>query len=108
MEDIISKELLSEVLGFKIEDFLVEKNKVEYCYLTVPAMYERADSINIYELAFKNCVEWAFKNHYTLCMDKNCCELWRDNIQEYITSSDSKIYEGVFKSCQWILDNRVD
>jgi len=121
----ISKELLSEVLGFNV-------TYVETCTQTIKSRIKSdvSDSdiaihdgnsyryINIHELAHK-CKEWADSKGYTLnswiadfTSDKilGWCEL-RDertgkSIKECPIVSDNTEPEAVFKACQWILENK--
>jgi hypothetical protein len=114
---MISKELLSEVLGdnkiigcsFTSE---IGFDAIEYAWIGCRAIddcMEFIDYINIYELAHK-CKEWASNKGIGLASwveqypDGACQLTWK---AEYITidfSADSEP-EAIFKACQWILDN---
>lgn len=72
----ISKELLSEVLGYKEEDYVIvatekdiflDKNYLHYeyqdPYCTLETYTTIKDKINIYELAHKNLKQWAKINN---------------------------------------------
>lgn len=114
-ECMISKELLSEVLGLKVWKVLdCNMNTLRYCIYPnegdEPSEY--MFPINIYELAFK-CKEWAYENK-TLCgynielksykseNDYWLCEL----MSEDITFSADTEPEAIFEACQWILENK--
>ena len=114
---MISKELLSKVLGYEVKEVLGmlenSANKTILSYIFEDAsLNEGKRIINIYELAHK-CKEWA--KAYTLvsayyfengeegawcCLHKNLC------------STDGETFhadnepEAIFKACQWILDNK--
>ena len=100
---VISKELLSEVLGINIKRVinLSSANKVHYDG-------ERGmDTINIYELAHK-CKEWAKVQQYPIgsLVGSQC------NIASFPESISGACFyadtepEAVYKACQWILDNK--
>ena len=61
----LSKELLGNVIGKEIKEFVIEKNELRYILEndtnSIPELYY----INIYELAYK-CKQWAFDNDYEL------------------------------------------
>lgn len=114
---MISKELLSEVLGryvveFKNESWLKSNNTIVYTLKDE----ESEDFINIYELANK-CKEWALSKDYYLRAEQGIN--YYDNLQwtcflninmddgaEYIDYWNSTEPEAIFKACQWILDNK--
>ena len=123
-QEMISKELLCEVLEIEIVDYAINENQVRINQLwhednplnraleLINTSYGCRASINIYELAHK-CKEWA--KAYTLvsayyfengeegawcCLHKNLC------------STDGETFhadnepEAIFKACQWILENK--
>ena len=127
---MVSKELLSEVLGYKVWKVLGHDygtNQLRFCIYPnkgdVPSEY--TFPINIHELAHK-CKEWAFEQRYTIL------ELgkWRDSeresylsysviaksfdtpLSEAVTCSyDNRFHantgvEVIFQACQWILENK--
>lgn len=123
---MITKELLSEMLGCEIRSIIVDKNMIKY-YGEVHLINEPA-SINIYELAHK-CKEWAFetdgiqiiharKYGYGVGVVKyfSSIEVYNghylyDPSDELGTSTQVSFEtetepEAIFKACQWILDNR--
>ena len=65
MEAIISKELLSEVLEYKVYDYTLKDTKIKINKITAstscnePRIIGYDKGINIYELAHKNLKEWA-------------------------------------------------
>ncbi len=113
---MISKELLSEVLGFSIGN----------CWNDGVLIVWKEDGmsdINIYELAHK-CKEWANSFGYDLYshrFDANAsysyldldikgiyrdCEVWRfsgNYLEEFEGDTEA---EAIFKACQWILDKK--
>lgn len=110
---MISRELLSEVLGTKtiqMNPILENNNMVGYLVYgsqdTITQIRSNHKQINIYELAHK-CKEWALKKGYILhsslstftVMDK------QDGISYYGNGFDNEP-EAIFKACQWILDNK--
>ena len=105
---MISKELLSEVLGIQVlnidinESVVLIKHYVEIHQLS---------KWNIYELVHK-CKEWAINQGYqfeiyiqcnTLCDIRlgKCGYGW-----DIITMLNMPEKEAIFKVCQWILDNK--
>lgn len=108
---MISKELLSEVLGYKISKAYIEDTQsVKYLNVFLDGddtgIY---DSINIHELAHK-CKEWAYKQGFLLNSDSlgyclhGCYE--EDIIkvdQEWKSDTEP---EAIFKACEWILENK--
>ena len=127
---MISKELLSEVLGEDFDKVAKINNAEFFIHLRGTELVGFVDqsrlqvacprredymSINIYELAHK-CKEWAFNK-------KNCnlnsgkhevgeglrigyeCEVTERYTQHYITSSICETEpEAIFKACEWILN----
>ena len=115
---MISKELLSEVLGCDCSECYFEDtyNLINYKYQYDVTWSEEIQynnsSINIHELAHK-CKEWAYEDK-SLCgynielksyKSENCywlCEL----MSEDITFSEESEPESIFEACQWILENK--
>ena len=112
MNKIISKELLSEVLGFKIDNCWVDGSNVEW-------IKDGMSYINIYELAHK-CKEWAIDKDFIIeteyegkqkAFGSYCiCRIFYDGDKIYDNYSECEYYqkepEAIFKACQWILDNK--
>ena len=116
---MISKELLSAVLGLHCGIKSIKNSEVIYWFDCIGEIREH--SINIYELAHK-CKEWAYTNKYRLSSSQhrlNTKQEYYINNQiasyfcsvYYITNDDSDIQidantepEAIFKACQWILD----
>ena len=106
---MISKELLSEVLGYKVE--LVKSNNGTTLYFN---KYENGDYINIHELAHK-CKEWAVLKGYEIETKLYAIgtEIYSSanisygrNMGKYIDTITTTEPEAIFKACQWILDNK--
>lgn len=111
---MISKELLSEVLGVKVKEirwFKPEKSELQF------DVEEDNDytTINIHELAHK-CKEWVTNKGYGIDSGygstakktrtySSCC-LYLDTTgcaSEYFKSATEP--EAVFKACEWIMEN---
>lgn len=110
MENIISKELLGEVLGFKIRKINPSiKDGNLYYY---KEFVKCKSKINIYELGFK-IKEWVFDNFYlSIIIFKINDDLYkveiadiRDSLGEWTTKKSFKIdtkINGMIKYCEWI------
>lgn len=123
MKQIISKELLGEVLGIKtimMNTILEPGNKVGYLVYssqnTSQEVKNNHKQINIYELAHK-CKEWAKskefiihssptqKIEYTAIVQSfDFNKFYYGQNQFYALSE----YEAIFEACQWILDQRTN
>jgi hypothetical protein len=107
---MISKELLSEVMGIHIygRKKVAQTSIIRYEFDDIG---ERRDgSINTYELMHL-CKEWALLNDYS-CMSRPrlfggwLSELMGDyGVEDTQFDADSEP-EAVFKACQWILENK--
>ena len=107
---MISKELLSEVLGFGVYQSI---RKDEYAYndiklniINTELLY---DYVNIYELAHK-CKEWVLKQGYRIIIDcSKDIELGiriLKNGRDIYSNENKSEQQAIFKACQWILDNK--
>lgn len=122
----ISKELLSEVLGYTDEDYVIvatekdiflDKNYLHYeyqdPYCTPETYITIKDKINIYELAHK-CKEYALNKGYYLRAEQGVN--YKDNLQwaaflntdmddgaDYVDYWNNTEPEAIFKACEWIL-----
>lgn len=106
---MISKELLSEVLGNNIdvvyyEDHLGNKYKT-YLHLRYGDVVIEE---NIAELAFK-CKIWALENDWQLlsCLktkDRAICDIYSDKYDCKFTHYAESEYEAIFKASDWILE----
>ena len=119
----ISKELIRNVLEKETEnlpdDFTFD---IIDNYIIFADDGECMFEINIYEFAFK-CKEWAYTNKYRLSSGQHRLNTKQEHYINnqiasyfcsvyYITNDDSDIQidantepEGIFKACQWILEN---
>ena len=112
----ISKELLSEVLGFTVVERYIEDTVSFGLQIAYKDTDDEWAYINIYELANK-CKEWALSKDYYLRAEQGIN--YYDNLQwtcflninmddgaEYIDYWNSTEPEAIFKACQWILENK--
>ena len=116
---MISKELLSKVLEYKVFDVLTERlpNNCLFYRTNDEATIRRYSpylpSINIYELAHK-CKEWASINSYALESSVHMqpkrssvagCQIhWRYETEDLPYFEADTEPEAIFKACEWILD----
>ena len=118
MENIISKEILSELKLFdNIENrdwkYEVNGNTLKVVYNITNCFEGNWFTINIYELAHK-CKEWAFKQGYELRNGRNIeveqelcyfCEYKHKRQLDYYDGdyflANTEI-ESIFKACEWI------
>ena len=108
---MISKELLSEVLGKEVTN--IQKGCTEN-ELKITAYFGDARQsfhINIYELAYK-CKEWAYENDYyiysivTFAAEGSCYLTHENNISKRLKTFDSDTeQEAILKACEYILNN---
>jgi hypothetical protein len=108
----ISRELLSEVLGCKLDiDEQLQPNDIEYIEKVGSKLYYRY--INIYELQNK-CKEWA--NSVGWDVESSTSNLgdnipyaiptYIDNWCIHNSHAAKSEPEAVFLACQWILENK--
>ena len=101
---MISKELLSEALGFSIGN----------CWndgILIVWKEDGMSEINIYELAHK-CKKWAF-NNYEIMLESTiifssssrCKGIDEVGFCVMVTYAETEP-EAIFKACQWILENK--
>ena len=109
---MISVKLLSALLNKDITKFAIRGNNL--IPISKSPTHKDLDinntPINIYELSFNLCIEWAFLNHYYVNIDKTACEVWKDNILVHTATidlkpKDSKSYMALIKACEWILES---
>ncbi len=112
MREIITKELLSEVLGediFVVKDVYNDPKK----YVYYDCVDGREETINIYELEHK-CKCWAIKQGYKVVEETEYIKLKFDLESVEITTT--AIYKDnqlktlstkMFNGYQWILDNKI-
>lgn len=125
---MITEELLSEVLEFKLEqlDFarLSKDNKeIEFAFklsegINIKNVFHIDFHINIYELAHK-CKEWALSKGYSLYVKIrpdiiDILDVTHFYAVQIGTGSDKNAMqfrentepEAIFKACEWILNNK--
>ena len=111
---MISKELLSKVLGYEVKEVLGmlenSANKTILSYIFEDAsLNEGKRIINIYELAHK-CKEWAYRRGFLI--GSNCRQgITVIDINTHTVLNHFDVYiedftEFEIKACQWILENK--
>jgi len=103
---MISKELLSEVFGWKIKFVNPRINDNEISFIDYNG---NTDSFNVYYVAHK-CKEWALEQGFEtrVTFDKNYKGIWikkRFGFAEESFMANTEP-EAIFKACQWVLDNK--
>ena len=117
---MISKELLSEVLGYEVKEVLgmlensANKTILSYIFENT-SLNEGKRTINIYELAHKG-KEWACRQGYVILSGHSAygigaffcsCKGWlSENYDKRIEINNNTEPEVIFKACQWILENK--
>ena len=107
---MISKELLSVVLGLHCGIKSIKNSEVIYWFDCIGEIREH--SINIYELAHK-CKEWAIKysgwtlQSYTNERGSGVCRIKVGDGQEINKLIASSEPEAIFKACEWILNKEL-
>ena len=127
----LSKELLGNVIGKEIKEFVIEKNELRYILENDTNSIPEPYYINIYELANK-CKEWAFEFRFDNKPTNNRYYRQRSGYEDkfnvekqkreklgYMTLTfgclgHTKTFyadtepEAIFKACQWILENKTN
>jgi len=109
----ISKELLSEVLGKKVDKVYTADNEGNNFKTFVrPRFGDFVDEINIYELAHRH-KEWAWNNGYEISSFKaNHSGYWLAIVKIIdfnippLGFTDNTEPKVIFKACEWILENK--
>ena len=115
MSEIISKELLSDVLKLDAEPYNIESKGNTLYYSVYEDRYEcdiLDNEINIYELSHK-CKEWALVKGWGLSSGISdhitkvrFCTATNDCFNTHKCFNDDTELEAIFKACQWILENK--
>ena len=105
---MISKELLSEVLGTDLTS--LGKVSLEDAHLCLWDSLNDSPYMawNIHELAHK-CKEWAWKQGYIINSHyaQGDCYARANNMVDFSIDGKGKSEpEAIFKACQWILENK--
>ena len=93
---MISKELLSEVLGVQIFKCFVNNG---ICSYHDEYFYK---DINIYELAHR-CKEWAYKKGFEIIVLAYAISIYKNSYEVYHTNTTLFDLDMFFKACEWIL-----
>jgi len=108
MSEIVSKELLREVL----DDDVLRIGSFNYPRLEIEVQrYSYKDwlAINIHELAHK-CKEWALEKDCQLvsCIkkDRSMCDIYSNTFDCKFTHYADSEPEAIFKATQYILENK--
>ncbi len=122
MKEVISKELLSEVLECDCSKVVHKENTIDYIYDYDVTWSEhiqyQSETINIYELAYE-CKEWAFHRgvsvycvQYKIDKGEYCVYIYDIHEETEIldTGVDDMTFatesEAIFKVCEWIYDKQ--
>ena len=125
METLPSKELLSEVLRVNVKfiEFDIEtiKRIIHGSARDNDIYYHdgKWKFINIYELVFKNCMDWAYSKGYDICLkelDGKYYLLTEEQmlghrvgdgfvISDSFQPFNSRI-EAILKGCEWIMEQK--
>lgn len=102
---MISKKLLSEVLGYIVETVTTIDSVRTNQILIIG---EKTKEINIYELAHK-CKEWA--RHLNIQLISGFTETSKQYFCTVVIEDGDVFYsqtepEAIFQACLWILDNK--
>ena len=108
---MISKKLLSEVLGKECADISVENNRI--CFYDW-SNNGASECINIHELAHK-CKEWVWNKNYSMRIDQIGLMDWNIEMEDMDSGTqcfNDDFYhitepEAIFKACEWILNENV-
>ena len=122
MKEIISKELLSEVLGENVMEFYPHVSAQHLGYYYKAEDYDdflSESEINIHELAHR-VKEWAWRNHRLMIFQSAYFPEYRFLVKDlnvglseaFNTTCIADMFsaptepEAIFKAGQWILENR--
>lgn len=108
----LSNEILSEVLGFEpscVKDVSKQENLVNYMKKGDIKGVWTSKSINLYELAFKHCIEWAkgrgeVVEYYLAQNGKHwvkCGSLMGFEVEEFRSD---EACEAIFQAITWIYE----
>jgi len=117
MSEIISKELLSAVLGYRINKVSLYNKRNKSINVTgkTEKYCPNTEAWGIYELVHK-CKEWAWHNGFVICEIGDTTKVYdRSTKYELFYIQNNDQYNNfipydtrlVFKVTQWILDNKV-
>lgn len=103
----ISKELLSEVLGFTVVERYIEDTVSFGLQIAYKGTEDEWTYINIYELAHK-CKEKAYSLGFDIYSDLNGADVCHIGSNYSIAPFHHNVteIEAIFKACEWILENK--
>lgn len=116
MKEIISKELLSKVLGITVRHIKIFDGNKNAIFYSEEVVLWNWKTINIYELAHR-CKEWAWNNGFILVSKKSFYGEWSCRIHEKLESEafTPKLVDimlrdteakAIFEAIQFIFDNK--
>lgn len=106
---MISKELLSEVLGVKVLTEIINDDLKDniLCYWEFDGYANNCRNINIYELSDK-IIDWIqSQEYYILNKEMNIYRLYAKENEVYSIDTKTRI-DVAFMCGQWILDNKKE
>jgi len=119
-KDIISKELLSEVLCIEYPlESTMSSGSVRLIYYNKNDKQTWKYDENIHVLAHK-CKEWAKSKHFIIVSalideeEKARAKVKYSSLSDAFLDKESEYFitntepEAIFKACQWVLDNKED
>ena len=114
VEKMISKELLSEIVGFEVVEILQCRDNtiVAYDGTTSSKTEDWNECFNIYELQYL-IKKWAWENHYIIDSDFNVPECtatiyWVSKINKPIIFKGKTEFDAVIKASEYIQEKRND
>jgi hypothetical protein len=105
MENIISKELLSEVLGNKVTNISNGCTEDELKVSAYFGVVRQSFYINVWELSHK-CKNWALSKGYEIVVLSHSIKIYKNSHEVYYDEAINYDVSKFFKACQWILGKK--
>ena len=106
--NMISKELLSEVLGFEVYEYYIQSVSLTCAKVNGSSL----TTINVYELAHK-CKEWLYSKGYSVSillrvngLNQIILASGIDMDERYKSNEKEPEHILIFKACEWVLENK--